>query len=108
MSIKCKECEANKIPYDFIVKRVGACRKSDRKLFDSDSTTLTYDNVVEMYEKQNGRCSIYKMPLTFNTSGKPTEYNLSVDRINPDLPHTAENCQLIIAAANVRAKGRLV
>jgi hypothetical protein len=62
-------------------------------------------DIIDMLIAQGVRCAKYKHPLTFSSEGN-CNFKISVDRIDPDKPHTKENCQLVCVFCNVANNGR--
>jgi len=60
---------------------------------------------MSLWKKQDGRCALSGVPLTFHQSGgygdgKKGEFNASIDRINPSGPYLPENIQLVAMRVN--------
>lgn len=82
------------------------------------SFRITQSGLLKMLQKQNGRCALTGVPLTFVTKktikkagaiGDPKECsptNVSIDRINPNLGYLSNNVQLVTNYAN-KAKGEM-
>lgn len=58
---------------------------------------ITLDDLVDLWELQDGRCAIsnYPMEASFNSL-----FSVSVDRINSSMGYTKENIQLVCQAIN--------
>jgi hypothetical protein len=69
-----------------------------------DGHTLTHGNVVAMWNRQEGKCALTGIPLTHTVKankGKALHTNVSLDRIDPKLPYSASNVQLVCWIVNV-------
>lgn len=66
---------------------------------------IDLDFLLELYEKQDGKCSLTKIPFTFerNTNGekKFLPYNPSIDRIDSKKGYTKENVRLLLVIMNL-------
>jgi len=58
--------------------------------------TLTQDDILDMYKKQNGICALTGVKMTRNK----TKTDMSIDRINSNLGYTKDNVHLITNTAN--------
>ena len=68
---------------------------------------ITVDDLVALWEKQEGRCAISGVFLTHHKDGLGhKEYNVSIDRIQNARGYTPQNTQLVCFRAN-RLKGEL-
>jgi len=100
----CKECQAKKRksksnnPRHVFQTIIGNSKKhmkakSDR--FQRDKThTLTFDMLVDIFNKQKGLCAISGIPMQFG-SHREKNWIVSLDRINPHLGYTKSNVHLI-------------
>ena len=66
---------------------------------------LTNEEVVDLWEAQNGKCALSGVLMTHQRDGtygdkKPKEFNASIDRINPQGPYIRENVQLVTVRVN--------
>lgn len=101
--------EVFSLPREFIGK--GRC-KTDLSIFkpllnrikhrkNTQEISITLEDIKELWEKQGGKCIYTKLKLnlpTWNT--KKDIYTASMDRINPNIGYTKENCQIISVMAN--------
>lgn len=82
----------------WLKKCLKHCKKNDKsKSLESD---IDLDFLLELYNKQNGRCAISNILLTHN---RDDLLAASIDRIDSKLCHTKNNVQLICSGLN-RAK----
>jgi len=66
---------------------------------------LTTEDVVDLWEMQDGKCALSGVLMTHQRDGtygdrKKKEFNASIDRINPQGPYVRENVQLLAARVN--------
>jgi hypothetical protein len=66
---------------------------------------LTKEDVVDLWETQNGKCALSGVLMTHQRDGtygdrKKKEFNASIDRINPQGPYVRENVQLVANRIN--------
>ena len=73
-----------------------ARRKSRGGSFSTEC--FTFDYLLELLEKQNGRCAVTGKVFTF--SGNEVGTNVSIDRIDSNKPYSAGNVRLVCAAVN--------
>lgn len=59
---------------------------------------FTFDHLLELLEKQDGRCAVTRKIFTFE--GNELGTNVSIDRIDSNKPYSAENVRLVCAAVN--------
>lgn len=63
--------------------------------------SLSLDNLLEIYNKQNGLCALSGQPLTCVLSkGSICKTNASIDKIKPSEGYKKENIQLVCRALN--------
>ena len=63
---------------------------------------ITAEDLIELWEKQGGKCALSGAYLTHHRDGSgKKEYNASIDRIRPDLDYTPENIQLVCYRVNL-------
>jgi hypothetical protein len=72
---------------------------------------MTLEDVENLYEKQNGKCSLSGIPVVFNTTitnggGKVINGNASIDRRDNSKGYTKDNIQIVDKDVNM-AKQRL-
>ena len=85
----------NKEKTIIIKKRLVAAEfRANRKNLVFD---LTFDDVLDILAKQNGRCYLTNEPLTFKKKDKNV---ISFDRDNPPLDYTKKNLNLVTAQVN--------
>lgn len=67
---------------------------------DSGRSNLSVEFLKEMLEKQEGKCAITGIPMTFIRGQGRVSNNISIDRISPKFRYIPENIQLVCAAVN--------
>lgn len=64
------------------------------------NTDLSVEYIKEMWDKQNGLCFWFKIPMTITSKNKfPSKP--SIDRIDNDKAYTKDNCVLCCYSANI-------
>ena len=64
--------------------------------------TITKEDVVGLWDKQEGRCAISGVFLTHHKDGSGTkEYNASIDRISGEKGYIYQNVQLVAYRINI-------
>lgn len=85
--------------YLFIVDRYyGAKNRASKKGLEFN---LTIESLVELWNKQNGKCAITGIQMTHTILEGKIKTNLSIDKINPTLGYTINNIQMICNIVNV-------
>ena len=69
--------------------------KSKKRLFD-----ISKEDLMDLWNKQEGKCAISKIPMTFNIDSGRNPYNVSIDQINPSQGYTKDNIQLVCMCVN--------
>ena len=69
--------------------------KSKNRLFD-----ISKEDLMDLWNKQEGKCAISKIPMTFNIDSGRNPYNISIDQINPSRGYTKDNIQLVCMCVN--------
>ena len=63
---------------------------------------ITAQDLVKMWEKQNGKCALSGVYLTHHKDGSGAkEYNASIDRISGEKGYTVQNTQLVCYRINL-------
>ena len=62
--------------------------------------TISKEDLLDLWNLQNGLCSISKIPMTYELDNGRVFTNVSVDQINPGQGYTKDNIQLICSAVN--------
>lgn len=63
---------------------------------------ITADDLIDLWEKQGGRCALSGVYLTHHIDGSGhKEYNASLDRISQDIGYTTTNIQLVCYRVNI-------
>lgn len=110
-SSNCKDCESERKRtkreelYDndkerFIKSLLQGCKtralKDNKFKFD-----LTLDQVLELWDKQNGKCAISGLDMTTIRGKGKMILNASIDRIVPGNDYTISNIQLVCSHVNM-------
>ena len=63
---------------------------------------ITFNDLIELYHRQNGRCAITNLEMThqYGTGGGKFSHNISVDRINSTRHYTRDNIHLVCSIVN--------
>jgi hypothetical protein len=76
--------------------------KSRRKKVADLEFRLVAEDIVKLWEKQDGKCALTGLFLTHHRDGSGyKEHNASIDRINPAVGYTPENIQLVCFRINI-------
>ena len=75
----------------------GAKRRATMKNLPFD---LTLENLLLLFNKQNGKCAISNIDMTVNMRNGRSPFNLSLDQIIPSKGYTLDNIQFICMAVN--------
>jgi hypothetical protein len=64
--------------------------------------SFTVDEALGMWDKQQGRCAISNVFMTFHRDGEGLhDFNVSLDRVLPGGPYTAQNIRLVCVRVNL-------
>lgn len=107
----CKECEIQKKkksvnneinPYNYIKSLVNNAKT--RSKLKNIEFNIDTDFIYELYEKQNHKCAISGIEMTYKKEKKNHSernlFNISIDRIIPGLGYTKDNVQLVCNITN--------
>lgn len=59
-----------------------------------------FNYLIELWNYQEGKCAISKIPMTYVTRNGRVFTNVSIDRINPNIGYKIGNIQLVCMAVN--------
>ena len=63
---------------------------------------IELEDVLELWEKQNGKCALTGLFMTYHKDGSGNrDLNASIDRIDPDVKYIVTNIQLVCSRANM-------
>ena len=107
----CTACKVKKArariseSYESYLRNIYAQSKSTwrmgRRSVDMEFT-ITKEDVVGLWDKQEGRCAISGVFLTHHKDGSGTkEYNASIDRISGEKGYIYQNVQLVAYRINI-------
>ena len=72
----------------------------DRSKRKSLPFNITKEYLKELWDKQNGKCAICGIPMTFEQCNGRTPTNVSIDQINHNNGYVIGNVQLVCMAVN--------
>jgi hypothetical protein len=75
----------------------SSCSLNVRRIERGITMDVTFDQCLELYHKQNGKCAISGRVLVGNAGHVD---KISIDRIDSNLPYSIENIQLVTAQVN--------
>lgn len=61
---------------------------------------ITKEYIKDLWDKQNGKCAISGVDMTFEFNKGRVATNVSIDQINPRKGYTVENVQLVCSVVN--------
>lgn len=64
-------------------------------------TCVTYEFLLDLWKKQDGRCAVTGVEMTYVLGEGGTQCNLSIDRIDSSLGYIPENVQLVCKQVNL-------
>jgi len=110
----CKKCSTSSIKKwldkdinNFIKKIFLSCRSNCIRRNKVLEFNITEQNIVDLYNKQDGRCAFTNEKLTTISYTKVAgdkelnDYNISIDRIDSSKGYTVNNIQLVGATINI-------
>ena len=62
---------------------------------------LSLDYLEKLWEKQEGKCALSGLPMTYIRGNGRIVSNISIDRIDPTKGYTESNIQLVCGQVNV-------
>ena len=62
--------------------------------------TITKEDLLELWNKQEGKCAISKIPMTYELDSGRVFSNVSIDQKIPGKGYTIDNVQLVCMAVN--------
>lgn len=72
----------------------------DRATIKGIPFSISKEDLVELWNNQDGLCSISKIPMTFELDKGRVFTNVSLDQKNPGQGYTKDNIQLVCSAVN--------
>jgi len=103
---QCRECVGtmrNKSvsgSYEMYLRRLLTKARSARK--DTHAFEITPEDVIELWEAQQGRCAVSGVILTHHADGTgKKEFNASLDRIDSNRGYLRGNVQLVAYRVNL-------
>ena len=84
-----------------LAKKAWAAMNRDRRR--GRTSALTPVDLRRLLLRSGGRCEVTGLEFVFDQQGGWARHPFgpSIDRIDPDLPYSFENCRMVCTAANV-------
>ena len=76
---------------------LGAMERSSKQNLNFN---LTLDYLLSLWDKQDGKCALSGIPMTYKRYNGRIPTNISIDKINADLGYVEGNVQLVCMACN--------
>ena len=113
--LTCKTCYLEKKnrsfalkPENYIRRAFSQLRYSRRRHNPNMRWEVTCDDIIEIYYKQNGECTLTGIKLDHHRKGnrrKRNPFNISIDRIDNDVGYIVSNIQLVCSVVNMMKGG---
>lgn len=71
------------------------------RIRDKYNVTVSYEQLLELYNKQGGLCALSKVPMTHLKGSGNIPTNISLDRIDNNKDYSVDNVQLVCVQANI-------
>lgn len=102
---KCRTAEQNKnrsaTPESYLAHLCTQLKYSRNKKNPEMEWAIDPQHLAKIWDKQNGRCAISSVHMTHVKDGTGIhDFNVSIDRINPDLHYLPDNIQLVCHRIN--------
>lgn len=81
-----------------LVERVAGAK--DRCKRSNVFIDITLDDLFYLWDRQDGKCAISRIPMTYTMGEGRTPTNVSIDQIEPSKGYTLQNIQLVCMAVN--------
>lgn len=81
-------------------KKLGS-RRSARRAMLADCSCVTPEMLVEMWNRQDGRCAVTGVPMTYLMAQGEVYTNVSIDRIDSEFGYIPDNIRLVCKAVNL-------
>jgi hypothetical protein len=75
-----------------LIQHAKGATKIRKKVREMEACTLTFDELLNIYETQKGRCYYSNIPMKLKLN---SSWRISLERTNVNLGYTKENCVLI-------------
>ena len=102
----CRECHQAKNnkskssnPHSYLANSCAQLKYARQK--EGIEWFLTSDDLVELWEEQEGKCALTGQIMTWYKGEGPQDMNVSIDRIYPDKPYYKINIQLVCYRMNI-------
>jgi hypothetical protein len=84
----------------YLAQKLRYCHKpSNRRVKRGIEVNITIDDVMEMYDRQGGKCAVTGIEMTHSIGGFMT--NASIDRLDPDGHYELGNIRLVCTGVNI-------
>jgi len=108
-SKKCKPCtyavrqkNASATPENYLTRLFSQLKYARNKDDSTHKWDIELEDVLELWEKQKGRCALSGLIMTYHKDGSGRrDLNASIDRIDPDIDYLVTNIQLVCSRANI-------
>ena len=100
-SRRCKQCHALRVRSDrtFSIKKFLAYKLTKAKARKRFSVEIDIDDLIALWESQNGLCAITKVPMI--ATDDDGDFGISIDRIDSDKGYAKGNVRLTCARVNI-------
>jgi hypothetical protein len=79
----------------YIENKIKSYKEQDKKAGRSiEGDYISFDWICDMFEAQNGLCTICKNPFNISINNGNVTSNLTIDRMNNNKSHIKNNCIL--------------
>lgn len=100
-----RKSEIQKLNYILLNRLLAAKGRSLSKDIQFD---ITLEDLHNLYNKQNGKCALSGITMTYDILSGRTSTNISIDKINPNKGYTKDNIQLVCMAVNEMKNDRSI
>ena len=105
----CKECEKERKKIKratqeindrdrFLSRLLSGCKT--RALKNNIPFDLTKEQLIELFEKQNGKCALSNLEMQTVIKAGKNPFNVSIDRIKPGRAYSLSNIRLVCNSIN--------
>jgi hypothetical protein len=85
----------------YFIKRLISGKSSTKRENRTWDKDITPEVIYDLYKRQDGLCAITKEKLTHIAGKGKIKTNISIDRIDSNLPYTIDNIQLVCYIVNI-------
>jgi len=87
-------------PYKYL-KNLWNQLKYSREKEEGMLFEITPEQLNDLWDKQNGRCALSGVFMTWHKGGEKRNTNVSIDRIDPNIEYMITNIQLVCWRVNL-------